>query len=147
MATDLIYQSSKTYAHSVGLSCCFRQWRAESHCNKLHGYTLKVEVVFEDELDERNWVQDFGDLKALKDWLTHNFDHKTLVAVDDPEFDTFQQLAVKGIIDVRFVPAVGCEKFAEQIFKWLDERDYMVKSVQVWEHEANSAKVIRRDSE
>ncbi|SVB70610.1 uncharacterized protein METZ01_LOCUS223464, partial [marine metagenome] len=29
-----MYQSTKTYGNEVGLSCCFRQWRADSHCNK-----------------------------------------------------------------------------------------------------------------
>ena len=35
-----MYQSTKTYGNDVGLSCTFRQWKADSHCNKLHGYSL-----------------------------------------------------------------------------------------------------------
>ena len=146
---DLIYQSAKTYQHSAGFSCCFRQWKAESHCNKLHGYALKVEVVFEGTLDYRNWVVDFGSLNRFKQWLVDTFDHKVLIAKDDPNR---QEITVfngqTGLMDIVIVDAVGCEKFAEMIFTWLDvnmtEPNAKVQSVQVWEHEGNSAKVIRK---
>ena len=66
------YQSTKTYGNDRGLSCCFRQWRADSHCNLLHGYSLGFRFVFEaDTLDERNWVYDFGDCKWIKEFLNH----------------------------------------------------------------------------
>lgn len=147
-ATNLRYQSSKTYTHSTGLSCCFRQWRAKSHCNKLHGYALKVELVFEDELDERNWVQDFGDLKPVKAFLERTFDHKTIIAEDDPHLDQFEKLHRFNLIDLVMLPGVGCEKFAEYIFTAIDNSTdigHKLQSVQVWEHEGNSAKVIRHE--
>lgn len=140
--TKLIYQSSKTYTHSQGLSCCFRQWKANSHCQFLHGYALRVEVVFQAELDERNWVQDFGGLKSFKAWLEKTFDHKTLIAHDDPMSAAFNGLENAGVIQITRVEAVGCEKFAELICRWLQAEGYPVLSVQVWEHEGNSAKVI-----
>ena len=34
------YQVIKTYGNETGHSCAFRQWRAESHCNLIHGYGL-----------------------------------------------------------------------------------------------------------
>ena len=43
----MMYQSTKTYGNDVGLSCTFRQWKADSHCNKLHGYSLGFRFVFE----------------------------------------------------------------------------------------------------
>ena len=65
-----MYRSTKTYGNEVGLSCCFRQWRADSHCNKLHGYSLGFRFIFEAvTLDERNWVYDFGDCKWIKKYL------------------------------------------------------------------------------
>lgn len=146
--TELVYQSSKTYTHSVGLSCCFRQWRAtHSHCSKLHGYALKVELVFQGDLDERNWVQDFGGLKEVKKFLEETFDHKTLVAADDPALPELQRMHRYSLLDLVVLPAVGAEKFAEFIFRALDEDfalDAKIQSVQVWEHEGNSAKVIRK---
>ena len=55
------YYSLKKYGHERGLSAAFRQWRADSHCKFLHGYSLEFEFEFgADELDEKNWVVDFG---------------------------------------------------------------------------------------
>lgn len=145
------HQSTKTYGHEIGLSAVFRQWRANSHCNQLHGYALAFEFVFEaDELDERNWVVDFGGLKDLKYELQKTFDHKTVVAVDDPHIDSIIALADIGIADVQVLDAVGCEKFAELAAEIAEsvllENGYKprvrVKSVECREHGANSALYI-----
>lgn len=144
----MMYKSTKTYGHEIGLSCCFRQWRADSHCKMLHGYALAVRFEFEAvELDARNWVVDFGSLKSLKGVLEDTFDHKLLVAEDDPEKDYLCSLAGLGIADVVVLPAVGCEKFAEYLFEvteiWLKDNGYYPRvglhSVEVKEHGANSA--------
>ena len=104
--------SGKTYTHATGHSCAFRQWRADTHCNLIHGYALQFEFTFGGEsLDDRNWVVDFGDLGELKKWLKEMFDHTYLVAHDDPEMETVQMLQDKGLIDMRLVPATGCERF------------------------------------
>ena len=147
------FYSGKTYAHNTGHSCAFRQWRADSHCNLIHGYALQFEFVFGGtELDERNWIVDFGGLKPLKEWLKQMFDHTYLVAEDDPEMDTVLMLQDRGLIDMRVVPATGCERFAEMAFdkaeeivsKLTDGRCW-VQSVTVREHEANSATVELAD--
>lgn len=153
--TPIIFQSTKTYTHAHGYSCCFRQWRADhSHCHFLHGYSIEVRIVFEGPLDKRNWVMDYGGLSLLKDYLRDHFDHKTLVAKDDPQLREFRNWHNFGIIDIVEVDAVGCEKFAEMIFRFLDE-DYsklpswakgvIVRSVEVKEHAGNSAIVTRKD--
>jgi 6-pyruvoyltetrahydropterin/6-carboxytetrahydropterin synthase len=143
-----LFSSSKTYTHSVGLSCAFRQWRAKhSHCRYLHGYALSVKLVFEGPLDDRNWVMDFGGLKEFKAWLESTFDHKTVVAADDPELQMFGELQRLGIADVIVVQSVGCERFAEMIMEqfrirrldWLPNR-VILASVEVREHEGNAAK-------
>lgn len=145
---DVIFGSSKTYNHSIGLSCCFRQWRAKSHCRFLHGYALKVHIEFEAlDLDENNWVVDFGGMKSFKAWLEELFDHKTLIALDDPEIDTFKKLDQQGLIQIKLVPSVGVEAFSFIIFsaceEWLANefrtRRVRVKKVTVSEHEGNSA--------
>lgn len=144
----MAYQSTKTFGHDLGLSCCFRQWRAESHCYFLHGYAVAITLVFEaDELDARNWVVDFGSLKSLKGMLADTFDHKLLVAEDDPYLDELCALGALGIADVLVLPAVGCEKFAEYVYgateTWLDAKGYTPRcrlvSAEVKEHGANSA--------
>lgn len=143
-----MFVSTKTYGHEIGLSTCFRQWRAESHCSLLHGYALAVKLEFEaDELDANNWVVDFGSLKSFKQQLVDIFDHKLLVAEDDPEKDTLCGLAGLGLADVVVVPNTGCEAFAALIFEgadlWLREAGYTprvrLRSVEVREHGANSA--------
>lgn len=115
------FYSTKTYGTDRGLSCCFRQWKStHSHCSLLHGYSIGIKLIFESEtLDDRNWVMDFGGLKAFKEWSEFMFDHTLIVAKDDPHLEKFKALAelglndVGGICNLRVVEAVGCEKFAE----------------------------------
>ena len=140
-----MYRSTKTFGHELGLSACFRQWRAtESHCSKLHGYALAFTFVFEAKaLDERNWVQDFGGLKQLKQLLVDRFDHKTMVAEDGPWKDELCGLTGLGLADVVVVPAAGCEAFAQQAYTLAamlyDTPRVRVVSCEVREHGANSA--------
>jgi 6-pyruvoyltetrahydropterin/6-carboxytetrahydropterin synthase len=167
------YLSTKTYGNDRGLSCTFRQWRStHSHCSLLHGYSIGIKLIFESEtLDDRNWVMDFGGLKAFKEWAEWQFDHTTIIAEDDPHLDKFRALAelglndVGGVLDLRIVEAVGCEKFAELAYTKMNdilqayqqgnsytlpngkvfEARYPVgagvrlRSVEVFEHQANSA--------
>ena len=145
MNTPKIFSSTKTYSHSTGLSCAFRQWRAKSHCRFIHGYALKVELIFTGALDDRNWVQDFGGLKTVKEWLQHMFDHTTVVAEDDPMLDSFKRLQEDGLIQLRIVKDVGCERFAEMIMDEVVAQGFtQLSSVRVWEHEGNSAIVSRK---
>lgn len=159
-----MFRSTKTFGHELGLSACFRQWRAgHSHCQYLHGYSLAVKLIFESEqLDSRHWVMDFGNFSEVRDWLKYNFDHKTVIAADDPHLELFKQMQDAGLIQLRVLPGVGCERFAEFIYhnvhRWLkgvayvqrnnhernpDEheapRDIRLVSVEVSEHGTNSA--------
>lgn len=143
-----MYRSTKKYGHEVGFSCAFRQWRANSHCNFLHGYALAFKFTFEaSELDNRNWVVDFGGLKKLKERLSEYFDHKTVVAEDDPQLELFKQLDEAKVMDLVIAPAVGAEKFAEMAYvlayQVLEEEGYLprcrIVEVEVAEHGANSA--------
>ena len=119
------YLSTKTYGNDRGLSCCFRQWRStHSHCSLLHGYSIGIRLVFEsDTLDDRNWVMDFGGLKAFKEWSEYMFDHTLVIAEDDPHREMFEKMArlglqdKGGVCDLRIVQGVGCEKFAELVYK------------------------------
>ena len=147
-----MYVSTKTYGHEIGLSCAFRQWRAESHCRLIHGYALKIHLEFEtDELDERNWVVDFGSLKSFKGMLEDTFDHKLLVAEDDPMKTEILRLQELGLADVVVLPKAGCEAFAEYVFgaaeTWLESNGYAprvrMRKVEVHEHGANSAHFVR----
>lgn len=143
-----MFVSTKTYGPERGLSCCFRQHRADSHCNLLHGYALGFKFIFESfSLDIRRWVVDFGSLKPLKQILDDNFDHTLLVAEDDPQLETLKALDSLGIAKVIVMPSVGCEATAHMVFEvtrqWLVDAGYAprvrLRSVEVFEHGANSA--------
>lgn len=148
---NITYQSTKTYNHSAGLSCTFRQWKAKhSHCQYPHGYALKVKTIFEGPLDDKNWVIDFGGLKLLEKYLKFNFDHKWLVAKDDPALPLIINLQQAGAADLVIVDNVGCEAFAAMILIWVNDNivsndkraTLRVVSVEVSEHEGNSAIAI-----
>ena len=139
-----------------GFSTVFRQWKATTtHCRFLHGYGVSFKVWFEGELDERNWVWDFGGMKRAKTqivgmspkvWMDYMFDHTVVVAEDDPALPKFKQLHEGGIIQLRIIPATGAEKFAEYIYGKLNtfvkeetEGRVRVKQVEFREHGKNSA--------
>lgn len=143
------HKSTKRYGHNSGFSCCFRQPLAtHSHCSLLHGYALSFELTFgTNQLDDKNWCYDFGGLKKVKAFLESAFDHTLAVDKDDPNLNDFIALQQKGLADVRIMPGVGCEKFAQfvlenvEIILDLTDPDSRVRllQVQVWEHEGNSA--------
>ena len=147
------FQSTKIFD---GYSTVFRQWRAEgTHCSFLHGYGISFKIVFEGELDERNWVWDFGGMKRAKNtidgmppkvWMDFMFDHTYIIASDDPFLGTALQMYDDGIAQVRIVPATGAEQFAKFIYDKVSEfikietnNRVRVVSVEFKEHSKNSA--------
>jgi len=139
-----------------GYSSVFRQWRADgTHCRFLHGYAVSFRVWFEGDLDHRHWVFDFGGMKRAKntidgmspkDYFAWLLDHTTIVAEDDPRLDLFRLMDDDGIIQLRVIPAVGCERFAEFLYNKINEflaleTNGRVKAtkIEVYEHERNSA--------
>jgi 6-pyruvoyltetrahydropterin/6-carboxytetrahydropterin synthase len=122
------YQSTKVFD---GFSCVFRQWRADgTHCKYIHGYGVSFKVWFEGDLDHKNWVWDFGGMKRAKGtidgmnpkaWMDHMFDHTMIIAEDDPFLESFKLMGQAGAAQVRILPAVGAEKFAEYIYNKLQE--------------------------
>jgi 6-pyruvoyltetrahydropterin/6-carboxytetrahydropterin synthase len=147
------FQSTKLFD---GFSCVFRQWRAEgTHCKFLHGYGVSFRVWFEGDLDERNWVWDFGGMKRAKGtidgmnpkaWMDYMFDHTMIIAEDDPFLESFKLMNQAGAAQIRILPAVGAEKFAEYIYNKLQEfvdqeTEGRVKVVRVefMEHGRNTA--------
>jgi 6-pyruvoyltetrahydropterin/6-carboxytetrahydropterin synthase len=147
------FKSSKLFD---GYSTVFRQWKAEgTHCKYLHGYALSFRVWFEGELDHREWVWDFGGMKRAKntiegmspkDYFTWLLDHTTILSEDDPYLDTFKILKEAGVVQLRVLPKVGCERFAEYLYNVLNtflaaETEGRVKAikVEVYENERNAA--------
>ena len=139
-----------------GYSCVFRQWKAEgTHCRFLHGYGVSFRVWFAGELDERNWVWDFGGMKRAKgkidgmnpkEWMDYMFDHTLIVAEDDPYLAGFKAMDEHGLTQTRVIPATGAEQFAKYVFEKIntfvqEETNNRVKvtRVEFMENNKNSA--------
>ena len=138
------FKSTKSF---TGFPCTHRQWRAESHCRFVHGYSREFHFEFAaSELTKEGWVVDFGGLKELKKWLEQIFDHTFLVAQDDPELEAFKALDKTGTIQLRVLPNPGMEGSAEYVYleasKILEslygKRAWITK-VEVCENDKNSA--------
>ena len=147
------FQSTKIFD---GYSTVFRQWRAEgTHCKFLHGYGISFKIVFEGDLDERNWVWDFGGMKRAKtwidgmqpkEWMDYMFDHTFLVAEDDPFLESFKKMDEAGVAQLRILPATGAEQFAKFIYDKVSKfikvetnNRVRVVSVEFMEHNKNTA--------
>jgi len=149
--------STKTYKQ-IG-PVAYRQWRADSHCNLIHGYALSFHFEFESNtLDARNWVVDFGSLKPLKGLLEEWFDHTLLVAEDDPMKNELLHLGEIGLAKITMVERTGCEGIADWLYEyintcWLQDYGYgdrvWCSRVEVRETDANMAMRVgnRSDNE
>ena len=130
------YQSTKLFDN---YSVAIRQWKAShSHCELLHGYALKFKVWFESiepieegQLDEMNWIMDYGGFKStdaeptpgngLKDWMNHMWDHTMLIQEDDPYKDIFEQMGQMGLAKVHFLEKMGAESCAKIVYDKFNE--------------------------
>ena len=147
------FQSTKIFD---GFSTVFRQWRADgTHCQFLHGYGVSFKITFEGELDERNWVWDFGGMKRAKGtidgmnpkaWMDYMFDHTVIMAEDDPYLELFKDMDKNKLIQLRIIPATGAEQFAKYIYDKVNEfvleetnNRVRVTQVEFKEHNKNSA--------
>lgn len=113
------YVSTKEYVDAF--PCAYRQFRADSHCNLIHGYAFSMKFFFgTNYLDVRNWVADYGGLKELKEILQDQFDHTLLVAQDDPELEIYKELERRKLAKLTILPKLGCEGLADQLYKFVN---------------------------
>ena len=148
------HQSTKIFS---GYSTAFRQWKAtHSHCKFMHGYALSFKVWFEGDIDERNWVADFGSFKknGIKDKLSNIFDHTTIIANDDPLLADFENLHKKGAIQIIIMEDVGCEIFAKCVSDMINiiisketNGRVKVKRVECFEGSTNNSAMYEANNE
>jgi len=162
------YQSTKLFDN---YSVAIRQHKAQhSHCQLLHGYALEFKVWFEsiepleeNQLDEMNWIMDYGGFKALpkggesieelkktgnglKDWMDYMWDHTLLIEKDDPQLETFQYMQELGLCHLRVMDRIGAESAAKMVYDKFNDvmsktgggRVKVVK-VECWEAPKNSS--------
>lgn len=145
-----VFKTHKVLNPGKGYSCVFRNWRAKSHCRFWHGYDLIFAITLEctePSLTEEGWVYDFGQYGYLKDRLDKHFDHKFIVAEDDPELEWAREGHARGILDLVVMPSVGAESFtvwlAAEATDMLQESGRLdkvnVSQAYVYETQANSA--------
>jgi 6-pyruvoyltetrahydropterin/6-carboxytetrahydropterin synthase len=101
-------------------------------CKHPHGHNALVEVdVRTDNLDRRNMVADFADIKRIvKGWIDRELDHKMILRHDDPLVAPLQQLG-EPVYILESNPTV--ERIAKLIFDKAREGQIDVVAVRVWE--------------
>ena len=108
------YVSTKEYVDAFPVA--YRQWKADSHCNLIHGYSFSMKFYFgTDDLDVRNWAADYGGLKELKEVL-----QSLLVAKDDPELELYKEMERRNIAKLTILPRLGCEGLADMLYKYVN---------------------------
>lgn len=116
----------------------------EGKCSNIHGHRWKVEVTVaseevESEGQTRGMVVDFKTLKNdLKD-LTNELDHKLIIEEGSLKAKTKEALLEEefSIVELPFRPTA--ENLAKYIYEEMEEKDYMVVLVKVYETPNNCA--------
>lgn len=133
------------------ISTGHRQWRDDGHCAWLHGYARYIQFTFAGELDHRQWVVDFGDLKDVKARIEDTWDHKFLIASDDPHLEEIRALEQFNVIRVSVMdveqghgPGIegSCKWVYDTINPMILEKTggrACISKVEIWEHENNTA--------
>ena len=142
------FQSTKKLGPiSVG----HRQWRDDGHCAWVHGYGRYIQFTFEGDLDERQWVMDFGDLKDIKQWLEEQWDHRVMIASDDPQLDKLKEMHDLNIMNINVMdvekgwgPGIeaSCKFVYDHVQPIITQKTngrVKITKVEIWEHERNSA--------
>lgn len=113
------FTSTKEYVDAFPVA--YRQWRADSHCNLIHGYAFSMKFYFgTNTLDVRNWSADYGGLKELKAVLNGMFDHTLLVAEDDPELEFYKEMQSRKLAKLCILPRLGCEGLADMLYRYVN---------------------------
>jgi 6-pyruvoyltetrahydropterin/6-carboxytetrahydropterin synthase len=101
-------------------------------CKHPHGHNAVAEIdVRTDQLDRRNMVADFSDIKRLvKGWIDRELDHKMILRQDDPLVAPLRELGEPMYL-LESNPTV--ERIARLIFEKTHELGFQVVSVRVWE--------------
>ena len=111
-------------------------------CKHPHGHNAVAEIeVRTDQLDHRNMVCDFTDIKRIvKGWIDAHLDHKMVLRRDDPLV-----AALRGLGEPVFIvdsnPTV--EHLAKLIFDFAASQNLQVERVTVWETPTSLAEYRR----
>lgn len=146
--TDKFFSTKKIGPISTG----HRQWRDDGHCAYAHGYGRYVKLTFGcHTLDDRMWCVDFGELRWAKKFIEDQWDHRMLIASDDPLLDKWKEMDSLGgihlnVMDVTKGWGPGIEASCKFLFDNLNptvikmtQGRCWIESIEIFEHEMNSA--------
>lgn len=143
-----MYVDTKTFPKTLGLTVCFRDWRTRRRARFLHGGALTIAVTFEAmAVNSGGIAVDLNGVDALRDWIVETFDHKTLIASDDPALNVFEGLHDAGLIELVEVDSTSLLSLAAMIGEraegWLVESGYeptiRLRRVSVYDDATDSA--------
>lgn len=152
-----MFKSTKKFGP---ISTCHRNWHAANnpnrnsqHCSFIHGYSRYIKFWFAGEIDNCQWVVDFGNLKDVKQKIEEWWDHAVLIASDDPEIETLKELDKNKLIKLTVIdvenglnwgPGIegSCKHIFDNITPIIFEKTLgkaWIEKIEIWEHENNSA--------
>ena len=96
---------------------------------------------------------DFGDLRDVKSWIESEWDHRTLIAADDPVISELKALEEVGGINLNILPEgylPGIEESCRYLYDKLNpmiqrktNNRVEITRVECWETEKNQAEYVR----
>lgn len=96
-----------------------RQPNHSGHCSQLHGHNWSFIVCLQaDQLDENNFIFDFGKFGPVKEWLTQNFDHTIVLEASDTAPELIA-LASAGMARIVFLDSASCEGIAKAFYEFM----------------------------
>lgn len=132
-----------------------RNWNSGTHCALIHGYARNVEITIQaSHLDKAQWVVDLGDLKFVRQLLERQWDHRLLVASDDPLLEDMRTLEEKGalslnVMDISKGWGPGLEGSCQFLYDQIDaelraktQGRCRVIKVEIWEKTDNRAALV-----
>lgn len=124
--------------HNVEMA--HRLYEPEGKCQQVHGHSWWVNLAIKGEVDETGMVAEFGAVKKeFRGYLDGRYDHKTIIANEDPLMHDLVDIGFPGLEVVHYNPTT--ENFARDIYEWAQDRfgtdlQYLVE---VWETAVNAA--------
>jgi 6-pyruvoyltetrahydropterin/6-carboxytetrahydropterin synthase len=110
-------------------------------CQHPHGHNASAEIeVRTGELDKRNMVCDFSDIKrVVKGWIDRELDHRMVLRHDDPLVTLLQQLG-EPVYLLDSNPTA--ERIARLIYEYAASQGFPVVRVKVWETPTSFAEYV-----
>jgi 6-pyruvoyltetrahydropterin/6-carboxytetrahydropterin synthase len=116
-----MFEIKKAFAFSA--SHQLRDLPHTHQCARMHGHNYIVEVVLRsNELSNVGFVQDYGDLAPIKEWLDNRFDHRHLN--ENLDFNPTSELFAKFIYDkwIERYPLLYAVRISETPTSWAEYR-------------------------